>query len=737
MTLPKIFKEDWLQSFRARDKVAAGNAIGSTQHLTSVVISESVVNLNTNSVIRTSSTVGDGTAASAGILINENGIYACEASQLLSAANVRILKDGSATFSGTITAASGSIGGWTITSDSLYATTTGTIKTASTVGVGSTGVIMDKDGLRGYDSVLGKVFDIPTNGSAPTFSSGVINYSTFEVNTNAVIRTASTVGNGSASSAGVLINNTGFYACEASQTLANANVKILTDGSASFKGTITAASGTIGSFTIGSNYIRTAASGARFVLDYNSANSRILFYDSSGYTRALIGYTAAGSYNNYGFFFKDSSDNYLMRMISNDKIEFGSSGQVYINSSGVVVNAANGIKVLKGYSIYLEENVSGISGTLLFGSEVWAPSIYAQTSQHLYINSYSSIRLRSENDKQSSSLTINGGSGTILSPVEGVITASCLGLGIRNTSPGSYYSDFYQLVVGSGSGAQGITIATGNTSKGSLAFADSTSGTAAYAGLLFYDHSTNAMYMSCNAGGYAGWDFAVDSSIVYVPNRELRVGTDGGGEATIVLYGQASPGLEGGQVQLIGAVGKTSWLFDNYNGGLRMFSGSNVQFNITTTSVTFGNGSNGTTMLVYGGIQVGAASANNQFSTGSSGTSSTTMYIGNRTIDTSASDERKKDFLNQRTEKRSDILKLKVRDYKWKSSYDDDFETVHTGVSAQKAYKVNPAFASRPSDDKRGLWKTNNQDILFAAVDYIQYLEERVSSLEKLLAKAG
>jgi hypothetical protein len=151
--------------------------------------------------------------------------------------------------SGHIQALTGTIGGFTITATTLYG---GIIKTAATVGVGSTGVIMDTDGLRGYDSVLGNTFNLPTDGSAPTFASGVINSTIFEIDTSAVMRTSSTVGDGSASSDGILINDTGFYACEANQTLANANVKILVDGTASFSGTITAGAGDIGGWTIGS-----------------------------------------------------------------------------------------------------------------------------------------------------------------------------------------------------------------------------------------------------------------------------------------------------------------------------------------------------------------------------------------------------------------------------------------------------------------------------------------------------
>lgn len=161
--------------------------------------------------------------------------------------------------SGNIQALTGQVGGWTISDGSLYATTTGTIKTGVNVGIGYNGVIIDKDGLRMFDDVLGQVVNLPSDGSAPTFASGIINSTIFNVNTNAVIQTSTTVGDGSASSAGILMNNTGLYACQANQTLANANVKILVNGSAFFSGTVTAGAGAIGGFNLGTDYIRDAA----------------------------------------------------------------------------------------------------------------------------------------------------------------------------------------------------------------------------------------------------------------------------------------------------------------------------------------------------------------------------------------------------------------------------------------------------------------------------------------------
>lgn len=137
--------------------------------------------------------------------------------------------------SGVINATSGTIGGFTIDETSLYG---GIIKTTENVGGGESGVIMDTEGLRGYSDLLGEVFNLPTDGSAPTFSSGVITETVYEINTNSILRTSETVGDGSADSAGILMNQGGFYACAANQELVDANVKILATGEATFSGSV-------------------------------------------------------------------------------------------------------------------------------------------------------------------------------------------------------------------------------------------------------------------------------------------------------------------------------------------------------------------------------------------------------------------------------------------------------------------------------------------------------------------
>jgi hypothetical protein len=66
-------------------------------------------------------------------------------------------------------------------------------------------------------------------------------------------------------------------------------------------------------------------------------------------------------------------------------------------------------------------------------------------------------------------------------------------VGIGTASPSSFFSDANQLVVGSGSGSQGITISSGTSENSQVFFADGTSGDAAYRGIVRYLHSSDAM----------------------------------------------------------------------------------------------------------------------------------------------------------------------------------------------------------------------------------------------------
>jgi hypothetical protein len=263
LSLSNTFKVSAAGALTATSGTIAGWIIGANTLSKSVIVLDAVndkitvdttkVILDSSGITATAGTIGGWTLGSSELyagadqskigLDTSNGIYAGAETFVTSPFRVGLdgnLVASNANITGviaatSITAQSGTIGGFIISPTQMYG---GIIKTAANVSAGSTGVIMDTAGLRGYDSVLGEVFNLPTDGSPPSFSSGVIQNTTFEINTNAVLRTSSTVGDGSANSAGILINNTGLYGCEANQTLANANIKINTDGTAVFNASV-------------------------------------------------------------------------------------------------------------------------------------------------------------------------------------------------------------------------------------------------------------------------------------------------------------------------------------------------------------------------------------------------------------------------------------------------------------------------------------------------------------------
>jgi len=82
-------------------------------------------------------------------------------------------------------------------------------------------------------------------------------------------------------------------------------------------------------------------------------------------------------------------------------------------------------------------------------------------------------------------------------------------VGIGTSSPSDFAANANNLVVGSGSGTEGITINSGTANYGVIYFADGTSGSAAYAGNINYNHADNSMRLGTNG---STTDVVIDSS---------------------------------------------------------------------------------------------------------------------------------------------------------------------------------------------------------------------------------
>jgi hypothetical protein len=95
-------------------------------------------------------------------------------------------------------------------------------------------------------------------------------------------------------------------------------------------------------------------------------------------------------------------------------------------------------------------------------------------------------------------ITIDGASATLTYNSTPDAWSFNKNVGIGTTEVSAFYSGGRQLVVGSGSGQQGITIYAGAANDSGIYFADGTTGSDIYKGQLTYNHSSNAFVFYTN-----------------------------------------------------------------------------------------------------------------------------------------------------------------------------------------------------------------------------------------------
>jgi hypothetical protein len=154
-------------------------------------------------------------------------------------------------------------------------------------------------------------------------------------------------------------------------------------------------------------------------------------------------------------------------------------------------------------------------------------------------------------------------------------------VGIGTDTPSDYYTNWNNLVVGDGAGDEGITIATGTTSRGTLAFADGTSGDQGYRGFLQYDHLTDNLIVGTSGTTAMTIDSNKNVGIGVVPDAwdssytSLDIGTSGSLTSHNSNYTYLSNN---------GFVDGTSgvWEYKNTDGAslLKMSDNGSMEFNV-------------------------------------------------------------------------------------------------------------------------------------------------------------
>ena len=150
-------------------------------------------------------------------------------------------------------------------------------------------------------------------------------------------------------------------------------------------------------------------------------------------------------------------------------------------------------------------------------------------------------------------------------------------VGVNNASPGDYWSGANHLVV-SGPNHSGITIASNSVNTSGIAFADGTSGAAAYAGVIQYSHSVDAFRFYTNN--------QLNSPQLYIDSSgNIGINTSTPGKKLSIVASGATEDVV--QVQSAnGSVCIRDEIYSN-NGATRWFNGNSAQHIIGADS-TFG-----------------------------------------------------------------------------------------------------------------------------------------------------
>ncbi len=221
----------------------------------------------------------------------------------------------------------------------------------------------------------------------------------------------------------------------------------------------------------------------------------------------------------------------------------------------------------------------------------------------------------------------------------------------------------------------------------------------------------------------------------------------------VINYGPTDAYIDGdiqatGDVTANGDMGAT--------GNLNIGGNSTITGNSTAASSTVAGNSevsgdlkNDTVTIFYdaskrfygaGGFYVGTVADSKLIDDSSTGVGTTTLYIGNETIDTTpvSAAAAKKDIVD--TAANIDILlNISVKDYKYKKAFTDDDATIHTGMIADDLVSVTP-YAVKPyiqqTNDPNVVVTLNYIDmdeLIPLMIKSIQDLQKQIDDLKQLI----
>jgi hypothetical protein len=321
-------------------------------------------------------------------------------------------------------------------------------------------------GLSGSASSEGATFTVTsnaTNANTPStivFRDGSGNFSAGTITANAAVLTTADINGGTID--GTVIG--GSTPAAISGTTGQFGTSLNVDGTVTADGlTVARAGGAAGSGNVA--YIDVTSSFGGLSINSSAGNNAFIEFLENGVKTAGFNSDAAAnvtslqSANGHALAFNTDGTTERLRITSTGNVGIGTSSFAYSAAGRGLLEVNGSSSALVGLKI------GDVAGGYLFDSGSLV-SIGAPAGRSITFD-------------------INGERARI---------DASGNVGIGTVSPSSFNSAADNLVVGTTSGDNGITIATGTANQGSLFFADGTaSGAEQAAGYLIYLHNTNAM----------------------------------------------------------------------------------------------------------------------------------------------------------------------------------------------------------------------------------------------------
>jgi hypothetical protein len=326
--------------------------------------------------------------------------------------------------------------------------------------------------------------------------------------------------------------------------------------------------------------------------------------------------------------------------------------------------------------------VGANANTTLFGANLY----YSDSSgSNLYIaNGYSTLYAQTSGQHQWFTAA-SGTAGNAITFTQAMTLDASGNLGVGTTSPGSFDAVADNLVVGTTSGNNGITIAAGTAGSSTINFADSTTGGGQYAGYIDYQHNGDYMRFGTNNGTERA---RIDSS------GNLLVGTT-----------STSTTANSGLKMLIAADGANT-----------------AKYSVVTSA---------STNSTYSYMHYSTGASAYRMYVGDGGT----IYATSTTI-TAISDQRLKENIRDLDDGLDVVMALKPRKFDWKEGKGASIKNAR-GFIAQEFEQVLPDMIEEwldPAPEGEEPYKAVNANLIPTLVKAIQEQQALIQSLTARIA---